>query len=324
MDFSKSIKSSPKERRIFMKIGIPKALLYFRYAELWKSFFDTLGVEYIVSPDTNKDILSKGMNYAVDESCLSSKIYLGHVAWLRDKCDYILVPRISNYGKAGTVCTKFEAIYDVVKNTFRDDDFKIIHYNIDLKNSEKEMGAFIRMGAVLGKKKPHCLFAYLLAKQAQKAGQMIAIKEQERLLEKDKIKILIIAHSYTVYDKYIGESVLGILRNMDTIPIIGDIVNKKEAISSSVQLSDTLPWVFNKELLGSIALYRDSVDGIILMSTFPCGPDSLFNEIVIRRIKDKPILNLIMDGQEGTAGLETRLESFVDIINFKRNDLIGE
>ncbi len=59
------------------------------------------------------------------------------------------------------------------------------------------------------------------------------------------------------------------------------------------------------------------------MSTFPCGPDSLVNEVVIRKIKDKPILNLILDGQEGTAGLETRLESFVDIIKFKRKDEVG-
>jgi len=306
-----------------MKIGIPKALLYFRYAELWKSFFDTLSIDYIVSPDTNKDILRKGMNYAVDESCLSSKIYLGHVAWLQGKCDYILVPRISNYGKAGTVCTKFAAIYDVVKNTFADKDFKILHYNIDLKNSEKERHAFVKMGEFLGRKKAHSLVAYFLAKQAQKAELTAAIKEQDRLLNKGKIKILLIAHSYTIYDKFLGEPVMNMLRGMDTIPIIGNIVNKKEAIASSVQLSDTLPWVFNKELLGSIAIYRDSIDGIILMSTFPCGPDSLVNEIIVRRIKDKPILNLVMDGQEGTAGLETRLESFVDIIKFKRNDLIG-
>lgn len=306
-----------------MKIGIPKALLYFKYAQLWEDFFETLGVEYILSPDTNKDILSKGMSYAVDESCLSSKIYLGHTAWLLDKCDYILVPRISNYGKAGTVCTKFAAIYDVVKNTFTEHDFKILHYNIDLKNSEKEMSAFIKMGEFLGKKKPQSLYAYLMAKQAQKTGQIIAIKEQESQLKKEKIKILMISHPYTIYDKFLGEPVLRALRDMDTIPIIGNIVDIKEAVASSAQLSETLPWVFNKELLGSIALYRERVDGIILMSTFPCGPDSLVNEIVIRRIKDKPILNLIMDGQEGTAGLETRLESFVDIIKFKRNDLIG-
>jgi len=40
-----------------MKVGIPKALLYFKYAHLWEGFFKALGVDYIVSPDTNKGII---------------------------------------------------------------------------------------------------------------------------------------------------------------------------------------------------------------------------------------------------------------------------
>ncbi len=301
-----------------MIIGIPKAFLYFKYANLWGSFFGSIGVEYIVSPDTNKDIVAAGSHLAVDESCLSSKIYLGHIDWLYKRCDRILVPRIASYGKAGTVCTRFQGVYDMVKNTYRDTGIDLLNYNIDLKNMENEPIAFVKMGYELGKKRQRSLFAYWSAKQAEKAGEMIAAKEQEKLLESDKIKILIIAHPYNIYDKYVGEPVLNIMKSMDVVPILGCEVDKRTALSSSHDLSETLPWMFSKELLGSIALYRDRVDGIILMSTFPCGPDSLVNEIVIRRIKGKPILNLLLDGQEGTAGLETRLESFIDIIKFKR------
>ena len=45
--------------------------------------------------------------------------------------------------------------------------------------------------------------------------------------------------------------------------------------------------------------------------------------MIIRRVKDKPVLNLIIDGQEGSAGMETRLESFLDIIKFKKDDYSG-
>lgn len=111
---------------------------------------------------------------------------------------------------------------------------------------------------------------------------------------------------------------------MVTVPIIGDIAPKREALAKSTEISETLPWAFNKELVGSIPIYKDRVDGIILMSAFPCGPDSLVNEILIRRVKDKPILNLMIDGQEGNAGIETRLESFVDIIRFNKDDFNGK
>lgn len=306
-----------------MRIGIPKALLYYKYKHLWETFFEELGIDYVLSPDTNKEIVRKGMTYAIDEACLSSKIYLGHVEWLVDKCDYILVPRISNYGTTGTVCTKFQAIYDVVANTFRDKNVKLLDYNIDPKVANVEMAAFLKMAKFLGKKKPQSLYAYLLAKQVQKSAQLVEIKEQERLLNETRIKILIIAHPYNIYDKYLGQPLLTYLSELGTVPIIGDIANKKESIDRSAEITETLPWAFNKELVGSIALYKDRIDGLILMSSFPCGPDSLVNEMIVRRVKDKPVLNLIMDEQEGNAGIETRLESFVDIIRFKRDDLNG-
>ena len=53
------------------------------------------------------------------------------------------------------------------------------------------------------------------------------------------------------------------------------------------------------------------------MTSFPCGPDSLINELLIRKIKDIPIINIIVDEQTSEAGLHTRLESFVDIIKQK-------
>jgi len=301
-----------------MKIGIPRAFLYFKYHHLWETFFEELGVEYIVSPETNKEIMKLGMSYAIDESCLSSKIYLGHVAYLLDKCDYIFIPRVSSFGVRDIVCSKFQAIYDVVKNTFRDQNPKILYYNIDFINKDTEMKAFLKMGKFLGKKKVDIVRAYYVAKQAEKIYYLMNLKEQRQLLQqKDLLKILIVAHPYNIYDKYIGEPILETLKSLGCVPINADLADKKEAMHRSKEITKTLPWTFNKELVGALAIYKDQVDGIILMSSFPCGPDSLVNDMILRRVKDKPILNLILDGQEGNAGIETRLESFVDIIKIK-------
>ncbi len=54
------------------------------------------------------------------------------------------------------------------------------------------------------------------------------------------------------------------------------------------------------------------------LTAFPCGPDSLTNELVIRKI-DIPYLQLIQDDLDGVAGMETRLESFLDIIERKKS-----
>ena len=51
------------------------------------------------------------------------------------------------------------------------------------------------------------------------------------------------------------------------------------------------------------------------------GPDSMVNEMIIRKFTGLPILNIVLDNQDGTAGLETRLESFTDILKLKKGVL---
>ena len=78
-------------------VGLPRAMLYYRYEILWKNFFSYLGLKYIVSEPTNKEMIREGTAVSIDEACLSTKIYMGHIKSLIGKCDYILVPRISNF-----------------------------------------------------------------------------------------------------------------------------------------------------------------------------------------------------------------------------------
>ena len=44
----------------------------------------------------------------------------------------------------------------------------------------------------------------------------------------------------------------------------------------------------------------------------------MVNDLLTRKLQELPILVLTLDAQDGSAGLETRLESFVDILQFRR------
>ena len=79
-----------------------------------RAFFQELGIETVTSPATDRAIQERGTALAIDEACLSLKIYLGHVAALVGKCDFILVPRVSNYGRHRSMCTRFESTPDLV------------------------------------------------------------------------------------------------------------------------------------------------------------------------------------------------------------------
>ena len=291
--------------------------MYFKYQYLWQTFFAELNCQVILSPETNKKILKDGLDHSIDESCLSAKIYMGHLAYLRGKVDFILVPRIVGFGENEEVCTKFNALYDIVKNTFM--DIEILSYNVDRNNHESEWKGFMKMGRALGKSPVHVLKAYLKGKTAQKKKELQLAQEQESLIQtRDKLKLLIIAHDYNTYDKVVGYPIIKHLENLGVVPIYADAADKKKTVQKSKLISDTLYWTFNKELIGAIDHYEKDIDGIIFISTFPCGPDSLVNELCLRKIKGIPMANIIVDELQGEAGLQTRIESFVDIIMEKR------
>ena len=121
-------------------IGLPKGLLYYHYDILWKAFFDCLEIPYITSEESNLTILDDGKKKSVDEACLSLKLFLGHIENIKDKCDYILIPRIYSLQKSEQVCTNFNCLYDLIHNLYP--EVKLLHYNIDVKRHHSEKGAF--------------------------------------------------------------------------------------------------------------------------------------------------------------------------------------
>lgn len=302
-----------------MEIGIPRALLYYKNEKLWTKFFDELGIDYIISPETNKEIIDNGSKYAIDETCLPIKIFLGHIDYLKDKCDYIFIPRIE-YALNSETCLNFRAQYDLVKNTFRNYNLKVLFYNDYGHKKPREFKAFYKLCKYLKIKRSLGKYAYRIAKQTQFYYEMFRSETQENIIKNTKkIKVLILAHAYNVGDKYVGEPILNMLKKLDVEPIIAEYLDAKKCIKTSFQVTKTLPWAYNRHLVGALELYKDLVDGVILVTTYPCGPDSMCNEMIIRQYKNIPILSLTIDAQDATAGIETRLESFVDILNFKRN-----
>lgn len=296
-----------------IKIGIPRALHYYYYHTLWKSFLEELGFEVVESPKTTKEIVDVGCKLANDEMCLSLKIYLGHVQFLESKCQYILVPRIDNFGLYEQTCTNFLGLYDIVSTLI---STPLLTYNVDEAHKKSEMNAFCKLGVSLGKGIEQSKIAYFNSLKKQEKEKKKNYLKESKKLNSTKTKILVISHPYNFEDSYVGGQITKTLTQLNVELIDGSLFIGKKSIKESLKLSKNLYWKYNKELIGTILLLQEKVDGILLISSFPCGPDSLVNELVIRKIK-LPHLSLIVDEESGSAGLETRLESFVDILEEK-------
>ena len=298
-------------------IGIPKALLYYKYSELWTSFFEELGCEIIVSPNTSKKILEDGIKFSLDESCMAMKIYMGHVYYLIDKCDYILVPRLKCIKKHEKLCTNFSALYDLVNNIF---DKKLINYNVDVEHKEDELYAFVTMGLSLGFSYRKIVSAYHIAKEKEKMLKEREISKQKSIIaSSNKIKILLAGHPYNLHDEFIGKQIENVLEKNDIEIIYSDKYDTKYLEQEVKKISPKNYWTYNKEIIGAISHYQELVDGIILITSFPCGPDSLSNEMILRNVKIS-ITNLIIDEANSDTGLLTRIESFIDILEERRKN----
>lgn len=293
-----------------IKIGIPRSLYYYYYGKLLETFFEYLGFEVIISPKTNKEIMELGIKYANDEMCLSLKNYLGHIAYLEDKVDYIVIPRIDNFYTCNQTCTNFLSTYDIVNNLF---NVKILNYNIDLNNGENEYKGFIKMGIELGKPKIEAKVAYNRAKIYSMNYKERLIRDNMNKMMSKKMKILLVGHPYNLYDDLIGRPIVKYLSDNNIEIIYSNLFDENKAIKLSENLSSELYFKYNKENIGSIEIAKTMVDGVIFLTTFPCGPDSLVNELVMRKISI-PHIQLIIDDLDSSVGIETRLESFIDIL----------
>ena len=301
-----------------IKVGIPRALLYYRYGVLWKNFFEYLECNVVLSPETNSKIIELGVNNTIDECCLSYKIYVGHVIHLSKICDYVLISRVCDYGKKDKVCTRLNGTYDDIKHKIPED--QILDYDIEYTKLKFPILGFIKMGLQFTKNPIKIIYSYFRAKNKQKKYDLNQANYEKNKLQKTNKKILILSHFYNIQDKFISKYITNYLEENNIIPIYSNKLDRKITKDFSLYFSNTLYWKYSKEMIGSLYYSKNMIDGIIFISTYPCGIDSLVNNLAILKNKELPILNLLIDENITEISLETKLESFIDILNKGENN----
>lgn len=316
-----------------MKIGIPRALSYFDYFPIWKTFLDKLGFKTIISSPTTKDILDKGVSLCVDDACLPVKIFHGHVADLIGKVDTIFIPRLISVSPGEYICPKFIGLPEMVKNTISDLP-PLLVFNYDLHKGIKYRGkAFNTLARQLGLSGGVVDRAYKEACSMQdkyermlKSGQsplnILEPKESWDESIKNKVTIGIIGHSYLLCDRYISMDLIKKIQNKGYNVKVPSNVPDKKIEENIMDIPKRMFLSYGKRMLGSGIewLKCDQVDGIIFLSSFGCGIDSFIEELIRRynaREYKLPYAVFSLDEHSGQAGFETRLEAFLDMMEWR-------
>ena len=229
-----------------LTIGLPRAMLYYRYRELWKTYFDCLGVQTVISEPTTRATLERGAALSVDETCLSARVWFGHVDSLIGRCDALFVPRVASLGPRQTMCTRFMGLPDLTRQVFRHSGVKVYDCNVDVNDRHSEQDAYIQLGADMGFTVKQARQAWHEAVRADEKAWRQRVTENEKLYRAEGIRVILAAHSYVYEDAWIGRPVVDFLRGMGVTVIPADVVDRKQALRRSAQLSSTLRWQMSR------------------------------------------------------------------------------
>ncbi|MFC1987883.1 acyl-CoA dehydratase activase-related protein [Chloroflexota bacterium] len=327
-----------------MRIGIPRALLYYQYYPMWKTFFEELGAEVVVSPPTTQTMLTEGSARVVADTCLPVKIFLGHVLSLVEQCDWIFVPAVCSVKRNVYNCSKFLGLPDMTRAVIPESP-PILDIEIDTNKGERRLYQTIfSLGrhftwnplkvrqAGIAAWQAHLNYKELMS--SQRLTPIEAIVENSDIPEaahkapavhpnSPRATIALIGHPYLLYDAYINHQIIKRLEQADNKVLTPEMLNSQELELATARLVGRAYWTYEEEVVGAGGHYlQNGADGVIGIIAFGCGPDSLMMDMVRREaagMRSTPFMNLTLDEHTAEAGMLTRLEAFTDMI-YRRKD----
>lgn len=322
-----------------MQIGIPRALLTYHFLDLWETYFRQMNFDVLVSSHTNRKIMDMGIKACVDDACLPVKVFHGHVCYLRNKVDYIFLPRIISMEKNEFICPKFCGLPEMIRfKTPIQSHYLVFDLNL-YKNPHELCKQYVELGMQLGQTskiarqalmvalkqwKPTIFYTKLINDSYKNIAKNPTIMRSYPITNKNDLLIGILGHPYVVYDEFINMNMIQKLDNYGASVITPEMLSSTEIENENEDLPKKMFWTYGKILYGAAKCYLSrKIDGIIYISSFGCGIDSILYDIIERRIRKNskiPFLFISLDEHSGEAGLNTRIEAFIDMIYWRRQN----
>ena len=288
-----------------MKIGIPRAMHFYENYPFFFGFFTDLGIEIVLSDKSTKQTLSNGASLVVTETCLPVKVFVGHVLNLIDKgVDKIFVPSFQSTDYKIYNCSKIRGLPDLIRNVVKR-DFTLIEATLD--KSEKKQGLYEFLQETVAS---FGITDKARIKKASKAGWRVynnfkvmtasgmdykqalsyAIQGKVLISKMDReypISVALISHSYNIYDERVSMKIFDKLKNMD-VKVYSALNLTNEQMEEGLNtLEQSAYWANELEMSGCAGHYLkdNKIDGVITLTAFGCGPDSLMIERITRKSK---------------------------------------
>lgn len=295
-----------------IRIGLPRALLYHWFAPAWEAFLRALGGVPVVSPPTNKALLALGQQNAPEEVCLPVKLFLGHALHLAGDCDLLLVPHLVSLEEAAFTCPKFMGLPDLVRTALP--GRRTVPFRVDVRAGRPWEAAMREVACALGLRGRRVERAWRAAVAAQRDYE----EEFRARGEGGGAFLAVLGHPYCLYDPFLNMDLLARLAAAGHRVVTPEMLPAPAIERGLAELPKALFWSFGRRQIGAAnhLLAAGECLGLIHVTAFACGPESLVGELIERTAARHrvPLLRLVLDEHTGEAGLLTRIEAFVEML----------
>ena len=308
------------------RVGIPRAFSVHNLWPLYSWFFHTLGVELVLSEEN----VRRGVQKAEAAYCLPGEIAHGMTQDLLDKAvDYFFLPHFQNMESMdesvpATLCPITQGLPYYLRPAFDLPETKLLRPVLDFAAGlSSGSGAFIDIAKRLGFTAQQGLDAFRAGLSHQvafvEAMREVGNDILKKADEEDEIVIALFGRPYNAFAK---EANMGIPRKFVTRGY--KVVPFDFFPISDEEMSSNMYWYYGQQNLKGARMVKQH-DKLYLcyISNFGCAPDSFLLHLVRWIMGTKPYLVLELDSHTADAGVDTRIEAFLDIITGYRQKAAG-
>ncbi len=313
------------------RVGLNRSFLVNTYYPLYAHFFRALGYEPVLPGHPNPE----GIDQRNAPFCFPAELAHGFFHALisaDDPPEYIFLPHFKsiptvNGERFGEVCPLVQGETFYLQATFRQRlkalsrrGTRILSPLLDLSKGLQAAGQpLLTMARAMGIRQREAAKAFEGARAAMAAclEEMAAMGRQAIAdLEKDSGRIGVVLLSRP-YNGYVSEAHMGI---PDKFASRGILVIPLDFLDFASQPSTpSMYWGMGQRIMMAARHIKShSQLYSTYITNFSCGPDSFIIGYFRQLMGRKPSLTLELDSHSADAGLETRIEAFMDIVSAHR------
>ncbi len=315
----------------YRRIGFNKSFMLNEYYPLYATFFEQLGFKPVLPRSPSP----QGLKRCASSFCFPGELAHGFFYTLLTSCDSLdalFLPHLKTMPSCAPeekaqLCPLVQAEPYYLRAAFnRDLDLlrsrgtKVLTPVIEMESGlEDAAGPLTAAGRALGATRDEAEAAFERAVAAQRQYRK-ALKEaglqklEELAVHPDRIGTVIFARPY---NGFVDEAHLGIpnkLASRGVLVLPFDCLPEAES-----QNQRNMYWGMGQRILRAADMVRrhPQLFGVYI-TNFSCGPDSFLLGYFRNLMADKPSLVLELDSHTADAGIETRIEAFLDIVTIHR------